>query len=161
VHVPAQNLGRIESGQQAVVVAELPDSMSFAGWVKRVSPVVDPGSGTFKVTVGVAADSWLLRPGLFVGVEIILDRREQAILVPKRAVVYDGGRRYLFTVRDSVATRMRLDAGYEDHHAIEVRSGLAAGDQVVVLGHNGLKDGTRVRTAMLEAATATADSAGR
>ena len=95
------------------------------------------------------------------GVEIILDRREQAILVPKRAVVYDGGRRYLFTVRDSVATRMRLDAGYEDHHAIEVRSGLAAGDQVVVLGHNGLKDGTRVRTAMLEAATATADSAGR
>ena len=161
VHVPAQNLGRIESGQQAVVVAELPDSMSFAGWVKRVSPVVDPGSGTFKVTVGVAADSWLLRPGLFVGVEIILDRREQAILVPKRAVVYDGGRRYLFTVRDSVATRVRLDAGYEDHHAIEARSGLAAGDQVVVLGHNGLKDGTRVRTAMLEAATATADSAGR
>ena len=147
VYVPAQNLGTINPGQRAVIVAELQDSLRFEGWVKRVSPVVDPGSGTFKVTVGLAARNQFLRPGMFVGVEVVVDTRDRAILIPKQAVVYDGGTRYVFSVHDSIANRVRLHAGYENSSDIEARSGIAAGDEVIVLGHNGLADGARVRTA--------------
>ena len=60
------------------------------GWVKRISPVVDPNSGTFKVTVGLEKGDTPIRPGMFVNVHIVTGTHENAILVPRDAIVYDG-----------------------------------------------------------------------
>ena len=147
VFVPGRYLPVVAINQNAIVTSEfLPDRV-FKGWVKRISPVIDPKSGTFKVTVGVRGDRPAeLPPGLFVGVRIITDTREQAVLIPKRAVVYEGGERYVFTVKNDVATKRKLQVGFEDPQHVEAVQGIEPGAEVIVVGQNGLKDGAQVRS---------------
>lgn len=146
IYVPGRYLSVVALEQPAVVSSEFLPDRSFKGWVKRISPVIDPKSGTFKVTVGVRGDKPTeLPPGLFVNVRIITDTRPTAVLVPKRAVVYEGGERYIFVVNNEQASKRKLQAGYEDPQNIEALNGLEPGAEVIVVGQAGLKDGAAVR----------------
>jgi len=146
VFVPGRYLSTVAEKQPAVVTSEFVADRAFTGWVKRISPVIDPKSGTFKVTIGVKGDKpGDLPPGLFVGVRIITDTRQSALLVPKRAVVYEGGERYVYAVVAGKASKRRLVAGFEDPTNVEAMSGFEVGTQVIVLGQSGLKDGSPVR----------------
>lgn len=146
IYVPGRYLSVVALEQPAVIASEFLPDRSFKGWVKRISPVIDPKSGTFKVTVGVRGDKPTeLPPGLFVNVRIITDTRPAAVLVPKRAVVYEGGERYIFVVNNEQASKRKLQAGYEDPQNIEALNGLEPGAEVIVVGHAGLKDGAAVR----------------
>ncbi len=152
VFVPGRYLPIVADSQPAVVTSEFLPDRTFSGWVKRISPVIDPKSGTFKVTVGVRGDKPAdLPPGLFVNVRIITDTRPAAVLVPKRAVIYEGGERYVFTVVNDRAVKRKLAAGYEDPDNIEAVSGFEPGAPVIVLGQSGLKDGSLVRSVNLPA----------
>ena len=145
VFVPGQYLMEISPDQQAMVTSDFLKDRRFQGWVKRISPVVDPKSGTFKVTVGLK-DRWeFLRPGIFVNVRIITDTHAEAVLVPKQAIVYDGGDRYVFVVQDSTASRIKLEGGYEDGEHVEALAGVEAGEPIIVVGQNGLKDKAKVK----------------
>lgn len=146
VYVPGKYLPVVAENQPAVVSSDFLPDRTFKGWVKRISPVIDPKSGTFRVTVGVRGEKPTdLPPGLFVGVRIITDTRQNAVLVPKRAVVYEGGERYVYAVVNDRAVKRKLVVGYEDPQNIEATSGFDVGIPVVVLGQNGLKDGSFVR----------------
>jgi membrane fusion protein (multidrug efflux system) len=146
VFVPGRYLSVVALDQPAVVTSEFLPDRTFKGWVKRISPVIDPKSGTFKVTIGVKGEKPTdLPPGLFVGVRILTDTKPSAMLVPKRAVVYEGGERYVFTVANGKASKRKLVAGFEDNVNVEALSGLEVGTPVIVLGHSGLKDGAMVR----------------
>jgi membrane fusion protein (multidrug efflux system) len=146
VYVPGRYLPIVADRQPAVVTSEFLPDRTFSGWVKRISPVIDPKSGTFKVTVGVRGDRPAdLPPGLFVNVRIITDTRPSAVLVPKRALIYEGGERYVFAVVNDRAVKRKLAAGYEDPDNIEAISGFEPGIAVIVLGQSGLKDGSLVR----------------
>jgi membrane fusion protein (multidrug efflux system) len=155
VFVPGRYLPVVAENQSATITSEFLPDRSFKGWVKRISPVIDPKSGTFKVTVGVKGEKPSdLPPGLFVGVRIITDTRDSAMLIPKRAVVYEGGERYVFTVVKDRAVKRKLVAGYEDPQNIEALSGFEVGSIVIVLGQSGLKDGAMVRVVNDPAAAA-------
>jgi membrane fusion protein (multidrug efflux system) len=146
VFVPGRYLPVVAQDQSALITSEFLPDRTFKGWVKRISPVIDPKSGTFKVTVGVKSDKPSdLPPGLFVSVRVITDTRDDAVLIPKRAVVYEGGERYVFIVVNNRAVKRKLVAGFEDPQNIEAKSGIEVGAEVIVLGHNGLKDGAPVR----------------
>lgn len=167
VFVPGQYLMQVAKGQRATIGSDFLPDQQFDGWVKRISPVVDPRSGTFKVTVGVRDQFEALRPGIFVSVRIVTDTHEKAVLVPKNAIVYDGGDQYVFAVRDSVAQRVLLQPGYESAIEVEALANVSAGDRVITVGQNGLKDGARVRLVQGEQfveqidTTARTDSASR
>lgn len=146
VYVPGRYLAVVAENQAAVVTSEFLPDRSFKGWVKRISPVIDPKSGTFKVTVGVRGEKPAeLPPGLFVAIRVITDTRDSAVLIPKRAVVYEGGERYVFIAAKDRANKRKLVGGFEDPQNVEALSGIQVGEQVIVLGHSGLKDGAPVR----------------
>lgn len=147
VFVPGRYLPIVAENQAAVVTSEFLPDKKFSGWVKRISPVIDPKSGTFKVTVGVRGDQPSdLPPGLFVSVRVITDTRTNAVLVPKRAVIYEGGERYVYTVVNDRAVKKKLTVGFEDPNNVEALSGFEVGTSVIVLGQSGLKDGSLVRS---------------
>lgn len=147
VFVPGRYLPVVAVDQAAIVNSEFLPDRNFSGWVKRISPVIDPKSGTFKVTVGVRTEKPNeLPPGLFVGVRVITDTRANAILVPKRAILYEGGERYLFVVDKGKALKKKLTVGYEDPNNVEALSGFEPGTVVITLGQSGLKDGQLVRS---------------
>ncbi len=162
VFVPGRYLPVVAENQPAIVTSEFLPDRQFKGWVKRISPVIDPKSGTFKVTVGVRGEKPSdLPPGLFVGVRVITDTRPAAVLVPKRAVVYEGGERHVFTVVKDRAVKKKLTAGFEDPQNVEALSGLEVGTPVIVLGQSGLKDGAAVRSVNTTAVAAPDAEAGK
>lgn len=148
VYVPEKEIMTIKKGQTAYVVSNNIENQRFPGWVKRVSPAVDPQSGTFKVTVGVNNKENKLRPGMFVNVHIVTAIHEDAVLIPKTAIVYENEAMNVFVVRDSVAHKVMLNVGFQDYEKVESLDGIEAGDKVIVVGQAGLKDKTRVNPVM-------------
>jgi RND family efflux transporter MFP subunit len=145
VHVPGRDMRFILKGQSAEVTTDFLPGETFKGHVERISPVVDPGSGTFKVTLELKDDSSRLRPGMFITAHIVTATHETAVLVPKKAIVYDDGFPHVFVVNDSTATRVRLDIGFEDSENLEILDGTKQGDRIVIVGQNGLKDQAKIR----------------
>lgn len=144
MHVPERELRILQNGQRAVVTVDALPGMSFDGFIKRISPVIDPTSGTFKVTIEVRDQSRRLKPGMFGRVFVTHDSREMALLVPKSAVVREDDEASVFVVRDSVAYKIPVTVGYENGESIEVVSGVSDGEQVVITGQGGLRDSSRV-----------------
>ena len=149
IHVPENDYFNRVSGKEkeigAVVTSESLPGMEFDGSIKRVAPVIDPQTNTIKITIQYQDPRNILLPGMYVRVKLITDTHEDAILVPKSAVIYDENRLYVFAVRNGVAKRILLAPGYEDTEYIECVEGLEVGEPIVVVGQTGLKDGTRVR----------------
>ncbi len=144
VHVPEKEVGIVRKGQKAFVSSQHLGDEQFSGWVKRVSPVVDPQSGTFKVTVGIGNEENRLRPGMFVNAHIVTDVHANTVLVPKTAIVYESDKMHVFVVRDSIAQKIQLAVGYQDFEKVESLSGIEPGEKVIVVGQAGLKQGARV-----------------
>ncbi len=144
-HIPGSELPNISVGQPARITTDLIPDVNFPGRIIRISPVVDPNSGTFRVTLAIDDAEGKLRPGLFVTTRIVTATHDRALLVPKRAVVYDDGYPHVFVVEDSTARKIQLDVGFEDTRNLEALSGVSPGDSIVVVGQNGLKDQARVR----------------
>lgn len=143
VYVPEKNLGELEPGLPARLHARAISPEPYAGEVLRVSPVVDPRTGTVKVTVAVGGQPGL-RPGLFVDVELVTAVHNTAVRLPKRALVYEGDATYAFVVRDGRAQRVGVQPVLADAQWVEPAAGLDAGDSVVVAGQAALKQGVLV-----------------
>ena len=145
VHVPGRELRNLSPGQPAMITTDFLPDQKFKGKILRISPVVDPGSGTFRVTLGITDGDGQLRPGMFVNTYIVTATHERAVLVPKRAVIYDDGLPHVFAVEDSTASKIQLKVGFEDSDNLEVLAGVKQGDRIVVVGQNGLKDKAKIR----------------
>ena len=146
IRVPEREIGRLRSGQPAYLTTDNLPGRKFAAGIKRIAPAVDPASGTFKVTVGLKDPQGELRPGMFVAVHIITDTHPNALLIPKEALVYENGLAHAFIVeQDTVARRVRLEPGFSDGKYMEALSSINEHDKVVIVGQNGLKDGSRVK----------------
>jgi membrane fusion protein (multidrug efflux system) len=145
IYVPEKELPRLDPGQPARLTADALGTAAFDGSIERISPVVDPSSGTVKVTVATPRQS-SLRPGMYVVVELVTDRHQQAALLPKRALVYDNDQIFVFRLGDERRVeRVPVSVLIESTDTVEPVSGFAAGDQIVIAGQSGLKDGALVR----------------
>ena len=145
IYVPEKHLTELRTGLPANVSAQAAAGLDYACTVKRIAPIVDPKSGTVKVTVAVGAKPHL-RPGMYVDVNLITTTHSEAILVPKRAVVYDNDQMYVYRVKgkDRVE-RVFIQPLLTDKYNVEPVSGLSAGDRVVIAGQAGLKEGALVK----------------
>lgn len=145
IQVPEKRIGKIHTGQPARVMIDALADRVFPASVRRISPGVDPASGTIKVTLDIPPAGGVLRPGMFATVRIITEVHEQALIIPKKALVLETDQDDVFAVRDGQAKRLRVELGYADGDRVEVLSGLADDDRVITVGHEGLKDGAVVR----------------
>ncbi|HKY92595.1 MAG TPA: efflux RND transporter periplasmic adaptor subunit [Nevskiaceae bacterium] len=144
VFVPERDIHKLAARQPATLVVDAWPEKSFKGEIERVNPVVDAKTGTVKVTVRMAPQQPDLKPGMFGRVEVLYDRREQALLVPRDAVLTEDAAQSVFVVANGHARRRAVKLGYSDPWKAEVLDGLAAGDQVVITGQNSLKDDAKV-----------------
>ena len=145
IYVPQKELPSLASGLSARVTADAVGGDTLVGSVDRIAPVVDPGTGTVKVTVAIPRQLGLM-PGMFVEVELVTATHEDALLLPKRAVVYDNDQIFVFRLSDERRVeRIKVQRVLEDVNNIEPASGLSEGDQIVVAGQASLKDGALVR----------------
>ena len=144
LHVPEREYQRMRDGLAAEISVDALPGTRFEGTVARTSPVVDPVTGTFKLTVEVVDDSRRLKPVMFGRIDIVSDRRANALTIPRAAILETGGEEFVFVVTDGIAVRRVIETGYVEGASVEVRSGVDDNDQLVVVGQSSLRDQSRV-----------------
>ena len=159
LNVPEREIAKLKPGQAVELAADALPGKRFSGTVDRVSPVVDTGTGTFRVVAAFAGDGEL-QPGMFSRLSINYDQRADALVVPRSALLEDGGEPALYVVGDGKASRVAVELGYADGGWVEVRRGVQAGDRVVVAGKAALREGSLVQVIGEEAPAATAATRG-
>ena len=110
----------------------------------RVSPVVDPATGTFKITIEVSDPSRRLKPGMFGRINIVYDSREMALQIPRSAIIEESGESAVFIVADDTAEKRIIRTGYSEAGNVEILEGLTDDDEVVIVGQLNLKTGSKV-----------------
>jgi membrane fusion protein (multidrug efflux system) len=161
VFVSEKNLDELRRGQEARISTSVTGGgREFVGRVERIAPIVDSRTGTVKVTVAVDRERGL-RPGLYVDVDLVTATHTEALLVPKRALVYDNDQIFVYRLDDERRVeRVYIESTLADRDWIEPAGGLDFGDRVVVAGQAGLKNGALVELPgdkELEEAEETAD----
>lgn len=145
LHVPEREMSKLQIGFPANITADaIPDS-EFRGKILRISPIVDAGTGTFKVTVEVNDKTRKLKPGMFTRVKIIYDTHENTLLVSKNAILSEDTETWVFVVNDDTATKKEVKIGYSNSTHVEILSGLNVGDIIVTTGLSSLKDGSKIK----------------
>ena len=144
LHVPEREYRRIDSGQDATIHIDALANSQFVATVSRVSPVVDPDTGTFKITIEVSDETRRLKPGMFGRISIVYDMHADALQIPRSAIVEQAGQSSVFVIEDNVAERRLIHTGYTNSGQIEVLEGLNASETIVIVGQGGLKNGSKV-----------------
>jgi membrane fusion protein (multidrug efflux system) len=166
--LPERDLFRVQLGQRASLRSSYDASVEVQGEIVRMAPVVDPNTGTFRVTVGLDPDQTALRPGQFVSVSLEVSNVADALLVDRHAVGYELGQPFVYVLETPepkdeaeasddaeepsaakahyVAKRRYFAAGLMDSDHVEVTEGLTEGEAFVSVGQNLLREGSLVRT---------------
>ena len=145
--VPERYAERLAAGQRvSFSVAALPDR-AFEGIVDFVDPVVQLPGRTITVKASVPNRDRVLRPGMFIEVQLATELRPDAVVIPEQAVLPMGREDFVWVVTAGAASRRRVTLGVREPGIVEVRDGLAAGELVVTGGIERLSEGATVQVA--------------
>lgn len=162
VYLPLEEWRAVDVGQPVTFRVSNQRETSAKGRVSRISPRLDPTTGLGEVVITLTEKGGSIFQGVLVESVINVETHEQAIVVPRSALVENVqtliepesntiqlSRTYsVFVVQDdSLALKRDLQLGIEQGDRVEITSGLQAGDKIVVTGQNSLEDSTKVRIA--------------
>ncbi|MCM1554500.1 MAG: efflux RND transporter periplasmic adaptor subunit [Bacteroides sp.] len=144
------NLGRRveERKWNPYITITLPDNSvyPYSGLVDFADPQVDPKTGTFTVRAAIPNPDHILLPGQTTRVRLLLDVREDAMVVPQKALIIEKGGAYIFVVRpDSVCEKRFIEIGPEIGNSIIVERGIAPTENIVTEGYHKLAHGSKVK----------------
>ena len=145
IYLPERDVLTLDEGRQVQINLRADAGIAFAGRIRQISPVVDTATGTVKVTIEARAVPTKVRPGAFVRIAIVRDSVPEAVLMPREAVVRELQNAYVFVATDGRAEKRTVTLGLEEDGHVQAISGVAAGENVIVAGQGGLKDGSAVK----------------
>jgi membrane fusion protein (multidrug efflux system) len=140
LHVPEREYRNIEEDQVVGIEIDALQGQRIVAAVTRVSPVVDPETGTFKVTIEISDDQRRIKPGMFGRIFIVYDEHKNVLQVPRSAVLEESSETSVYVVKDDKAIRTPVQIGYSNSGMVEITDGLTDDDLVVTVGQVGLKD---------------------
>ncbi len=148
--VPERYAQRLEVGQEVSFrVAALPDT-EFMGEVDFVDPVVELPARTITVKAEVPNPNRALKGGMFIEARLATDTRADAVVIPEDAILPLQGATFVWVVSEGKATRRQVELGVRMPGHVEIKSGVAAGEQVVVGGLERLSEGVPVMATVVE-----------
>lgn len=150
LYIPSSQVRQVALGQQVRVSDySFPDE-TFTGRIEALDPVVDPATRTFKAVVRVANSDFLLRPGMFVKAEIVVESRRNVVSVPRQYVLRRRNREVVFVEVNARAEMREVETGLEDGAEIEILEGLEEGERLITSNHETLRPRARVRVAEVQ-----------
>ncbi len=143
--VPEVNMARIRAGSTVIARSSAFGERRFQGRIAVIDTRIDTTTRTVRVISEFDNADEALKPGLFMTVEIELDRREDALLIAEEALDPVGERNYVYVIRDNRARRVEVRLGQRLPGEVEIVSGLRAGEPIVVRGIQRLRNDAPVR----------------
>ncbi|MBM7582247.1 RND family efflux transporter MFP subunit [Caldicoprobacter guelmensis] len=144
------DVAKVQPGQRVKVYVEAMGSQPVEGVIEWVSPSTDLRSQAYPARIKVENVSGKLRPGMFARVILVLDRKDNVVVVPKRSIIRQGDHAYVFVIKGKAVERREVKVGMDDGERVEIISGLQSGEQVVVKGQAYLKEGQEVNVVRQE-----------
>ena len=143
------NLGHTDTTRtwNPYVTVTLADGSSYPyqGLVNFADPQIDPKTGTFSVRAEMPNPEQILLPGQFTRVRLLMDVREDALVVPTKSIVVESGGAFIYVVRpDSIVEKRFVELGPELKNTTVVERGIVAGEDIVVEGYHKLSHGVKV-----------------
>jgi RND family efflux transporter MFP subunit len=142
VEILENEVSRVAVGQRARIHLAGLAGVQQPGTVLAMNPLIDPKTKTMKVTIalrehrqGSGSPRSMLRPGMHATVQIETNVLPHRLLVPRSALLERDERTLLFTVDHGRAKWHYVETGEANDELLEIRSGIAAGDTVIVDGH--------------------------
>lgn len=145
INIPESFYNNVKKGMQVTAKTEIFGEEEFSGTVSLIYPTIDPLTRTFTCEVKVNNANSKLKPGMFGRVELNLGKAA-TIMVSDKAVVKQSGSndKYIFVENNGVVEYRKVQLGRRIEDKIEVISGIADGENVVITGQSKLMDGTKV-----------------
>lgn len=145
IDIPEQAIPEVRVGQSVSITTSAWPDKNFAGRVARIAPNVSATSRTMTVEAEIDNSSGALKPGQFATVRILQERAEPAVLIPARAVATDAGVSRVFVIKEGRAEQRVVQTGQTEGDLIEVKSGVAADEQVATSNLEQLSDGIAIK----------------
>ncbi len=155
VSVPSSQIALVRVGQTLEFSTDTLPGRTFTGKVMFINPAIDESSRSGKVVAEVANGDGVLKGGAFVKGRIIVATRPGVVQAPRDALLnwnVEQQTADVFVVRDGRAEKRTLKLGTANGVAVEVLSGVTAGEQVITRGAFALKPGDKVTIASGEGA---------
>jgi membrane fusion protein (multidrug efflux system) len=146
VDLPENAYGFLHLGNTCLVTVDAIPNDSFKGNITKIHPIIHQVSRTIRITISLDNPDLKLRSGMTARANIIQKARKDVLLVPKSAIVQGETGYFAFKVIDDMVEKTRVEIGVEGDNAFEIKKGLSLGDQAVIRGLTGLRDGMAVRT---------------
>lgn len=143
------DIANVSLGKEANITMDAYYGEIFKGLVYRISPVVTGGkqeTRTFEVRIRLKDSPLAIKPGMSADVEIIVDKVENALVVPSQAIFEREKRFFLYVIRDSKANLTEVKTGRSSWTYTEILSGINEGDEIIINPDvPGLRDGVKVK----------------
>jgi len=145
VNLPGKSIGEIKTNQPVRVMNYTMPDDTLSGNVTQVSPALDPDTRSFKSSIKINNPDWLLRPGMFTKAEIVVAKKDSAIVIPKDIILSKRRGKTVFIVEKGAAEDRVISTGLENPDFVEVTDGLKVNQRLVVKGYETLRDHSKVK----------------
>lgn len=145
INVSQEDASFVQRGTPATIILKAPAEKRIEAAVTRSTMSLDPGTRTMLVEIDVRNPGYALAPGMYAEVVLALRRHRDALVVPPAALVSDNSSKSIFVVEQGVARKVHVKTDIDDGVWVEITSGLAGGEDVVVVGKSRLTDGMPVK----------------
>lgn len=145
IDIPEQAIPEVRVGQSVSITTSAWPDKNFSGRIARIAPNVSATSRTLTVEAEIENSSGALKPGQFATVRILQERAEPAVLIPARAVITEAGVSRAFVIKNGRAEQRVVQTGQTEGDLIEIKSGVAADEQVATSNLEQLSDGVVVK----------------
>lgn len=148
VQLPEKYISVIKPGQEVRLTNYTIPEDTVMGHVTQLSPAIDADSRTFKGNVEISNTNYLLRPGMFVKADIVTNRKDSVIVIPKNIILARQRGKTVFVVQRGLAEERIIETGLENLTDVEVTRGLMKNDRIVISGYETLSNRSRVKIVM-------------
>lgn len=146
LEVPEKYLPKISENQEAEITVDSYPDEKFTGKVDMISPMIDLQTRTAPIQIMIDNKDHRLQSGMFANVNLILEKNRNVPVILKEAVIGRNSESSVYVVEDGKAVLRPIVLGIRQGPYYEVRKGLKAGDLVVIMGQQRLRDGAAVKT---------------
>ncbi len=145
INLPEKNMQIIKPGQLTRITNYVSPDDTLIGRITEISPALSTETRTFKLKIMIDNPELKLHPGMFVKSDIIIEKKDSVIVIPKKYILSRNNARKVFVVDKSTAHERVLETGLENNMNIEVVKGLVVNDKLVTKGFETLRDRSKVK----------------
>ena len=145
INLPESNMAYIKNNQRVNITHYTLPGDTISGVISELSPAISTETRTFRGKVLIDNKDLKLRSGMSVKADIVVDRAENTIIIPKDILISNRNRKYVYIVERNTAILRTVTTGLEDAENIQIIDGLNENDNLVIRGHETLRENSRVK----------------